>query len=211
VRVNLAAGHDPLPQFPAGDQRGLQHLDPAGGELGRGQRRERVGVDEHPRGLVVGADVVLRRGQVDAGLAAVGGVDLRDERRRDLHDRHAALVGGGAEAGEVADDAAAERDHVVGARHAGGHELLPNALGARERLVPLAGRNRDRARYLAQPTPVQGCNGLVAHAERARGRAVERPDSGEALLVQQSTTHKYGIVARGGPRPQQRDVGDFLI
>ena len=31
--VHLAAGRDPLPQLPAGDQRGLQHLDPAGGEL----------------------------------------------------------------------------------------------------------------------------------------------------------------------------------
>ena len=58
--------------------------------------------------LVEGADVVLGLGEVDAGLAAVGRVDLGDQRRRHLHDAHAALVGGRAEAGEVADDAAAD-------------------------------------------------------------------------------------------------------
>ena len=69
-----------------------------------------------PPGMVVGADVVLGLGQVDAGLAAVGGVDLGDQRRRHLDHRHAALVGGGAEAGEVADDAAAEGEHAIVAR-----------------------------------------------------------------------------------------------
>ena len=49
-----------LPQRAAGDQRRLQHLDPARRQLRRGQRRERVRVDEHARRLVVGADVVLR-------------------------------------------------------------------------------------------------------------------------------------------------------
>ena len=37
----------------------------------------------------------------------------------DVHDRHAALVGGGAEAGQIADDAAPERHHVIGAGHPG--------------------------------------------------------------------------------------------
>ena len=83
------------------------------------QRGERRRVGEHGRGLVVGADVVLALGEVDAGLAAVGGVDLGDQRGRHLHDRHAALVDGGAEARHVPHHAAAERDHVVVVAHAG--------------------------------------------------------------------------------------------
>ena len=95
-------------------------------------------------GLVVGADVVLRLGQVDAGLAAVGGVDLGDERGGHLHDRHAALVGGGAEAGEVADDAAAERDHVVGAGHPRGERArATRARRSRASCAPRPARSRS--------------------------------------------------------------------
>jgi hypothetical protein len=47
---------------------------------------------------------------VHRGLAADAGIDLREQRGRHLHERHAAQEGGGGEAGEVADDAAAERD-----------------------------------------------------------------------------------------------------
>ena len=48
---------------------------------------------------------------VDAGLAADAAVDLGEQRGRDLHEGQAAQRGGGGEAGEVADHAAAERDH----------------------------------------------------------------------------------------------------
>ena len=114
----LARAHAP-PQVAAGDQAGLDHLGPARRELLLRQRGERRRVGEHRRGLVVGADVVLALREVDAGLAAVGGVDLGDQRGRHLHDRHAALVDGGAEARHVPHHAAAERDHVVVVAHAG--------------------------------------------------------------------------------------------
>ena len=135
---------------------------------------------------MVGADVVLGGGQIDAGLAAVGGIDLGDERRGDVHDGHAALVGGGAEPGEVADDATAERDEVIGAGHAGGGELTPHALGARERLVGLARRDHDRARRgenLSQPLGVQRRDGLIADEEGPGAGAIERPDLGEPAFV----------------------------
>ena len=62
-----------------------------------------------------GADEVLALGQVDAGLAADRRVDLGDERRRDLDQRHAAQVRGRQEPGRVAQRAAADRDQRVAA------------------------------------------------------------------------------------------------
>jgi hypothetical protein len=72
----------PLPQAAAGDQARLQNLDVAGGELfpREGLERARVGKDRER--LVVCADVVLRRGKIDAGLPSVRGVDHRHQRRR---------------------------------------------------------------------------------------------------------------------------------
>ena len=163
---------DPLPQRAAGDQRGLDHLGPAGRELLRRQRLEHPRVGEHRRGLVVGARVVLALGQVDAGLAAVGRVDLRDERRRELHDRHAALVGGGAEAGQVADHAAAERDHVVVARHPGGRQRAQDAPGLLPRLGRLARRDLDPPRDLPHRVAVPRADGGVGDEEGA----ARRPD-----------------------------------
>ena len=68
-----------------------------------------VGVHHHQLGLPDRADVVLALRQVDAGLAADGRVDHREQGRRHVDQAHAALVGGGDEAGQVAHDAAAER------------------------------------------------------------------------------------------------------
>ena len=52
----------------------------------------------------------LPRGVIDAGLATDRRVDLREQRRRHLDEVDAALVRGGGEPGDVADDAAAEGD-----------------------------------------------------------------------------------------------------
>jgi hypothetical protein len=60
--------------------------------------------------LVERADHVLAERMVDRRLAADRRVHLREQRRRHLQVRDAALVDRGREAGEVADDAAAERD-----------------------------------------------------------------------------------------------------
>jgi hypothetical protein len=87
----------------------LDHLGETGAQLPLRQRRERVRVGEHELRLVERADHVLAARMVDRGLAAHRRVDLREQRRRHLDERHAALVGRGGEAGEVADHAAAER------------------------------------------------------------------------------------------------------
>ena len=79
----------------------------------RGRVFKRVDVDHDQARLVEGADEVLAGRMVDAGLAADAGVDLRQQRGRHLHERHAAHEGRGGEAGQVADDAAAEGDHAA--------------------------------------------------------------------------------------------------
>jgi hypothetical protein len=52
----------------------------------------------------------LPSGMIDRGLAAHRGIDLRQQRGRDLDEGHAALVAGGGKAAHVADHPAAERD-----------------------------------------------------------------------------------------------------
>ncbi len=102
-------------------------------------------------GHVVGADVVLRLRQVHAGLPAVRGIDLRDKRGRGLDDGHAALVGRSAEPGEVADHAAAEREHPVVAPRPGAGELTKHALRLGDRLRRLVTAGLDRLQVARQP------------------------------------------------------------
>ena len=89
----------------------FDHLGIAGAELARRQRVEQRGVGQHQRRLVEGADRFLPWRRVDAGLAADGGIDLRQQGGRHLHEVDAAPDDGRGEAGEIADHAAAERDH----------------------------------------------------------------------------------------------------
>ncbi len=194
---------DALPQLASREQRGLQHLDPPGVQLGRGQRAQRVGVHHHGGRLVVGADVVLRLGEVHAGLAAVGGVHLGHERGGHLHDGHPALVGGCAEAREVADDPAAERDQVVGAGHARARQLVPHALGGGERLVGLPRGDRHGRGERPEPLLVERTDGLVGDTEGPRGRAVERPALGPVSPFEQSASDEHRVLPGRGGRPQQ--------
>ena len=84
------------------------------------------------------ADEILAARRVDAGLAADRGVDHREQRRRHLHDWDAAHVRRGDESGQVANDAAAERDDRRVAPEAGFEELVGEARPRLARLVRLA-------------------------------------------------------------------------
>ena len=75
-----------------------------------GSVAEHVGVAQHRGRLPERADQVLALGQVHAGLAADGGVDLPEQRGRHVHDRDAAVVDGGGEPGGVGDQPAADGD-----------------------------------------------------------------------------------------------------
>ena len=85
----------------------------AGAELARRQGVEHRGVRDHQDRLVERADQIFSMRRVDAGLAADGGIHLRQQRGRHLHEIDAAAQDRGRKAREVADHAAAERDDEI--------------------------------------------------------------------------------------------------
>ena len=89
------------------------------------------------------ADQVLALRQVHGGLAADGRVDLRRERGGDLYDREPPHVGGGDEAGQIADHAPTQGHHHVGPVRLLGGELPVQGVGHLERLGLFSLRHRD--------------------------------------------------------------------
>ena len=105
----------------------------------RRQGFQRGDVDQYAQRLEEGPDHVLRLGQIDADLAAHGTIDLGQERGGNLQEADAPGVGGGDEAGQVADHAAADRDD---------HRL---AVGVQlEHALPEPGGHVERLRRFAR-------------------------------------------------------------
>ena len=156
----------------------------AGAELARRQRVEHGGVGDDQHRLVEGAEQILALRRIDAGLAADGGIDLRQQRGRHLHEIDAAAQDRGRKAGEIADHAAAERDDEIVALDLRGDQGLADLFEAGIGLGALAfldhdarGRNAGRSeRRLGRLEPVL-CDGAIgddggAHAgPQARRRA----------------------------------------
>jgi hypothetical protein len=94
---------------------------------------------------VEAADQVLAVARIDPGLAADRAVDLREQRGRDLDVVEAAQQDRGGEAGEVADDPAAERDQRRPALDHLRQDLVEQPLEASHALGRLAGRQHDPA------------------------------------------------------------------
>ncbi len=124
-----------------------------------------------------GADEVLAGEEVDAGLAAEGGVDLGEQRGGQADVADAAHVDGGEEAGDVADDAAAEGEQDGVAVGPGEGKLLGEGLDGGEALVRFAGGEKEHGGLLGRGKA--GEEGLVP----------ERPDCGEV------TTKRRGVFA----------------
>ena len=135
--------------FEVGEQFGverhavLDHFAQSGAILARREGVERRGVDQHAERLEERPDHVLRLRQIDADLAADGAVDLGEQRRRDLQEADAAGVGGGDEAGQVADHSAADGDDQRTAIGLQLEEALPQPGGHVDRLRLLARLHRD--------------------------------------------------------------------
>ena len=102
----------------------------AGAELARRQRIQHRGIRDHQNRLVKRADQIFSMRRVDAGLAADGGIDLRQQRGRHLHEIDAAAQDRGGKARKVADHAAAERDHEVVALDFCGDQFLGDVFEA---------------------------------------------------------------------------------
>ena len=146
--------------------------------------------------LVEGADQVLAARMVDAGLAADGGVHHREQRRRQLHDRDAALVGGRREARDVADHAAAEGEHQAVAVEPRGDQRVDDERDVAERLLLLAARQHADLECAAREPLLQlrhpeRPDDVVGHDEEPRGLGLR----GEQLRRAQQ------------PRPDQDRVG----
>ena len=145
----------------------LDDLGQPGAEFPVGQGVECVGINEYQLRLVERADQVLALRVINAGFSANRGIDLRQQRRRHLDEIYAAHVAGGGETGDVANNAAAERNHgdiTIGPRL---DERVENRLHCRDGLERLA-VGQVNARYVAlgkvgqQLFVVQRCNRFVA-------------------------------------------------
>ena len=97
-----------------------------------------VAVSDDCDGLMERADEILPTGMVDAGLAADGGVDLREQGRRDLDVGDSALIARRRKSGSVADDSAAQCNDRRVAPEAIGDEHIEQARYRRERFVRFA-------------------------------------------------------------------------
>ena len=75
---------------------------------------------------------------IDGGLAAHRRVHVRQQRGRNLYQIDAALIAGGNEARQIADDTAAQRQHDAIAPDAIGDHDVEYAAGGAQRLVLLA-------------------------------------------------------------------------
>src|SRR2546425_5179865 len=106
----------------------LDHLGEPGAQLAIGKRIEHGDVADHGAGLVEGADQVLASRMIDRRLAPHRGIDLREERGRHLDEGDTALVDGGGEAGEIADDTATERDDKAITTEARGEQSIDHAV-----------------------------------------------------------------------------------
>ena len=129
------------------------------------------------RRLVERPDEVLALGQVDAGLAADRRVDLGDERRRDVDQRHAAEPGGREEPGRVAKRPAADRRRSApAARPAGGPARAPQPRSTASRFAssPCGSRTRSTASPSAASA---GSQRLAGRGPRAGLGDEDRPAS----------------------------------
>ncbi|QTK81333.1 Hypothetical protein AT6N2_L0403 [Agrobacterium tumefaciens] len=100
------------------DQTVLDDFGVAGAELARTERIEHRRIGQDQIRLVKNTEKVLAVAAVDAGLATDGGIDLRQKRGRYLHEADAAAHNACRKTSEIADHAAAQRDHRIVALHA---------------------------------------------------------------------------------------------
>ncbi len=118
-------------------------LRDAAAQFADGKRGQRIGVDQHHLRLQKSADHILPQRMIDADLAAHRAIDLRQQAGGHLHEADAAQVGGGHEAGEIADHPAAQRDHHRFAVDFALDEIAVEPGGGFHALIALAGGHQQ--------------------------------------------------------------------
>ena len=109
----------------------------------RRQRGDDFWIDEDRERLVEGTEEILAGGEVYAGFAANGRVDLGEEGRRDLNHRHASHERRGEESGDVGDDAAAEADDDAGTVRSGVRHLAGEGFHFTQTFAVFAARKEE--------------------------------------------------------------------
>ena len=142
--------------------------------LGQGTQGGQVG--HHGDGLPEGADRVLGKVRVDAGLAADGGVDHSQESGGDLQEAHPTQPHGGGEARHIPDRAPAQRDHDAGTVQSVLFQAAQEQAQLLEGFGPLAGGQGHRLRMdagagqpLREGLAPQRRHVIVGDQDRPRG------------------------------------------
>ncbi len=198
-RIRFEPGEEiRVPQQPV-----FRHLAIAGQKIARLQAVQQRDIGQDQRRLVEGADQVLAMGGVDTGLAADTAVDLRQQRRRDLDEAHSAPKDRGRETHQIADHAAAERDHHIASfdpvfqqpfHHAGQVRPAFGAL-ARRQHQRLAGDARRRER-VAKRRQVQARDIFVGDDGQTRADQQRRDLGPRASDQTRADAHLVGTRAQ---------------
>ena len=138
-----AVGLQPLEKAAMAENAIFDDFGIAGAEFAFGQRLQGVDIDEHQRRLMKGADEIFAMSGIDPGLAADRGIDLRQQAGGDLDKARAAPQACGDESGEIADDAAAQRQHDIAPFDLGGERLITHPAEGREGFRGLARLDDD--------------------------------------------------------------------
>ena len=79
-------------KFHIADNAALDGFIKAGAKLAVGQCLQNSGIDQHDARMVKGSDQILPGNEINSGLSADGGVDLREHGCGHLHKLHAPHV-----------------------------------------------------------------------------------------------------------------------
>jgi hypothetical protein len=150
------------------------------------------------------ADEVLAARTVDAGLAADGRVDLRQQRSRDLHEVHAAAHDAGGKSGQIANNTATERDDDIAAFQSCGEHAVHHLFEMRETLGLFSSRQRDdggpnAALFKAGPQRLEVGGGDIDVGDHRGARAGQAARNLGAGAQQQAGADQYVIGAIAEP------------
>ena len=202
----LGVRAQPVEETGVEDRPDLDHFGQARAQFAVGQGAQRGGVGNDHSRRVERADQVLAGRQVDRGLAADRRVDHRQQRGRHLDHVDPAHPARRGEAGEVADHAAAKRDHrrVAGRAEAG--ERVEHLAEARQGLFPFAGGHHETRDCQCRPRRAQ-C-GLDAVGIQRRDMGVA-DDQDVAAAQRQHQPRAVVEKARTNRNRIRRIAGDF--